>query len=99
MQIDRRGQRRDGVPVRWWQDQQAVAVAAVDLEVRIEGDERRGQRARRLGFAQDEEPVVPQCEGEQPSGALLEVRGEVDEHVATHAQVDAWEGRAPAEIV
>src|SRR5262249_35835335 len=80
-------------------DEDAVALAPVDLQPRMSEHEVLSERRRRLGLAEHEEAAVAQGEGEQLEGALLEVGREVDQDVATEREIDARERRALAPIV
>src|SRR5262249_42345056 len=68
-------------------DQDAVAAAAEDFKVLLLRHKVFRDLARGFGLAQDQVAAVAQGVGEEPEGALLQRRREVDQHVATQHQV------------
>ncbi len=80
-------------------EERAVALTAVDFQLRLLEREVIRQRVGRFGLAEHEVAAVPQGEGEELEGAFLEFGREVDEHIAAEFEVDAREGRALAEVV
>src|SRR4051812_39205428 len=74
-------------------------VAPEDLEPRLLEREERGQRTDRFGLAEHKIAVPMQREGEALQHATLQVRGEIDQHIATQNEIDARKRRAVSEIV
>ena len=75
-------------------------MAAIHLEIGGAATTKySAERAGRLGLPQHQEPPVAQRVGEELQRALLQLLGEVDQHVAAEHQVDAGERGALAQVV